>query len=64
MLFIVESEETPADLSLPIVFKAPKSSKSQGTENKAKRPSTSSDHKKSKKSKTKALLSFDEEDVE
>ncbi|KAJ8947374.1 hypothetical protein NQ314_008623, partial [Rhamnusium bicolor] len=58
-----ETEESPADLSSRIVFKAPSKSKSteKPKEQSSKRKQDSQD-KKSKKLKNKKLLSFDEEE--
>lgn len=62
---LVESE-SPADLTKPIVFKAPTKSTTV-VSNKTKIPkrsSTQADHPKPKKLKSTALLSFDTEEDE
>lgn len=66
LLLISEAREAPADLNKPIVFKAPSKSKSDTPNQKSsKRPSSSSDNKKStKKTKGKPVLSFDDEEID
>nr|XP_023018703.1 uncharacterized protein KIAA1143 homolog [Leptinotarsa decemlineata] len=55
-----ELDEAPANLSVPIIFKAP--NKQEPVEEKSSKKKQSSSTKKTKKSGNKSLLSFDEEE--